>query len=122
MVRRYIHSEPTSKLAIWALRIAGFAVAASVLAILVVRSGLLEIEPALATFGGALAIAVVAFLVALAAFVVIWMEGLAGMRAAFAAMAISLAHHCLSRLSWPQGLSPALDLRRHDRSDRSTTL
>ena len=46
------------------------------------RSGLLEIEPALATFGGALAIAVIALLLALAAFVVIWMEGLAGMGAA----------------------------------------
>jgi hypothetical protein len=60
MVRRYIHSEPTSKLAVWALRIAGFAVAATVLAILVVRWGQLETKPAVAAFGGALAIAVVA--------------------------------------------------------------
>jgi hypothetical protein len=91
MARRYIHSEPTSRLAIWARRIAGFAFAASFLAIIIVRSGLLEIKPALATFAGALAIAVVALLVAFAAFVVIWMEGLAGMAAALSAMAISLA-------------------------------
>jgi uncharacterized protein (DUF1499 family) len=91
MARRHIHSEPTSRLAIWARRIAGFALLASLLAIIIVRSGLLEIWPALATFAGALAIAVVALLVAFAAFVVIWMEGLAGMGAALTAMAVSLA-------------------------------
>jgi uncharacterized protein (DUF1499 family) len=90
VARRYIHSEPTSKLAIWARRIAGFAFAATFLAIIIVRSGLLEIQPALATFAGALVIAVLALLVALAAFVVIWLEGLAGMGAALSAMAISL--------------------------------
>jgi Protein of unknown function (DUF1499) len=90
MARRYLHSEPMSKLALWARRIAGFAFAATFLAIIVVRSGVLEIKPAIATFGGALAIAMIAFLVALAAFAVIWMEGLAGMRAALSAMAISL--------------------------------
>src|SRR6202048_1137231 len=91
MARRFIHSEPTSRLAIWARRTAGFALLASFLAVIIVRSGLLEIKPALATFAGALAIAVVALLVAFAAFVVIWMEGLVGMGAALSAMAISLA-------------------------------
>src|SRR5713101_5109668 len=91
MARRYIHSEATSRLAIWARRIAGFAFVASILAVIVVRSGLLEIKPALATFAGALAIAGIALLVAMAAFIVIWMEGLAGMGAALSAMAISLA-------------------------------
>ena len=61
MVPRHIHSEPTSRLAIWARRIAGFALVASILAILIVRSGLLN-RPALATFAGALGIAVVALL------------------------------------------------------------
>jgi uncharacterized protein (DUF1499 family) len=91
MARRYVHSEPTSRLAIWARRTAGFAFAASLLSIIIVRSGLLEIKPALATFGGALAIAAFALLLAFAAFVVIWMEGLAGMGAALTAMLISLA-------------------------------
>src|SRR5215468_7293091 len=90
MPRKYIHTEPTSRLAIWARRIAGFAFLATFLAIIIVRSGLLEIRPALATFAGALAIAVIALLVAFAAFAVIWMEGLAGMGAALSAMAISL--------------------------------
>jgi hypothetical protein len=90
MVRRYIHTEPMSKLAIWSRRVAGFAFIATFLAIIIVRSGMLEIKPALATFAGALAIAVAALILALAAFAVIWMEGLAGMGAALSAMAISL--------------------------------
>jgi Protein of unknown function (DUF1499) len=91
MAKRYVHSEPASRLAIWARRTAGFAFAATFLALLIVRSGVLEIKPALATFGGALAIAVVALLLALAALAVIWMEGLAGLGAALGAMAISFA-------------------------------
>ena len=88
VARRFVHSEPASKLAIWARRIAGFAFVATLLAVIIVRSGLLEIQPALATFAGALAIAIIALLVSLAAFVVIWMEGLAGMGAALVAMLI----------------------------------
>jgi Protein of unknown function (DUF1499) len=91
MARRYIPSEPTSRLAIWARRMAGFAFLASFLAVIIVRSGLLENRPALATFAGALATAVVALLLALSAFVVIWMEGLAGIGAAVTAMLVSLA-------------------------------
>ena len=91
MVRRYVHSEPTSRLAIWSRRMAGFALAASFLAAIIVRSGLLEIQPALATFGGALVIAAIALLLAIAAFVVIWLEGLGGMGAALTAMLVSLA-------------------------------
>jgi hypothetical protein len=91
MARRYIPSEPTSRLAIWARRMAGFAFLATFLAVVIVRSGLLENRPALATFGGALSLAVVALVLALAAFVVIWMEGLAGLGAAVTAMVVSLA-------------------------------
>jgi uncharacterized protein (DUF1499 family) len=91
MALRYMQSEPTSQLAIWSRRVAGFALVACFLAIIVVRSGLLEIWPALATFAGALAIAVIALLLALAAFAVIWTEGSAGIGAALGAMAISLA-------------------------------
>jgi uncharacterized protein (DUF1499 family) len=91
VARRYIHTEATSKLAIWARRIAAFAFVATFLAVIIVRSGLLEIQPALATFAGALAFAVLALLIAIAAFGVIWMEGLGGMGAALTAMAVSLA-------------------------------
>ncbi|HEY2185388.1 MAG TPA: DUF1499 domain-containing protein [Xanthobacteraceae bacterium] len=88
--RRFIETEATSQLAVWALRIAGFAVAATVLAIVIVRLGQWETKPAVTAFAGALAIAVIALLVAFAALAVIWMEGLGGMRTALAAMAISL--------------------------------
>jgi uncharacterized protein (DUF1499 family) len=91
VARRYSHTEATSKLAIWARRTAIFALVASVLAVIIVRSGLLEIQPALATFAGALALAVLALLIAFAAFAVIWKEGLGGMSAALSAMAISIA-------------------------------
>jgi uncharacterized protein (DUF1499 family) len=91
VARRYIHAEATSRLALWSRRIAAFAFVATLLAVIVVRSGLLEIQPALATFAGALAIAGLALLVAFAAFVVIWREGLGGMGAAVMAMAVSLA-------------------------------
>jgi uncharacterized protein (DUF1499 family) len=89
MARRYIAEEPTSRLAIWARRTALFSLIATVLAIIIVRSGLLEIWPALATFFGALALAVVSLLIALAAFVVIWKDGLAGMGYALTAIGVS---------------------------------
>jgi hypothetical protein len=90
VMRRYIHSEPDSRLAIWSLRIALFALVAAFLAVIIVRSGMLEIKPALATFAGALGIAVIALLLALAAFAVIWFEGLGGISQALGAMALSL--------------------------------
>ena len=52
MARRRFADDPTSRLAIWARRCAFFALAATVLSILIVRSGILEIVPAMATFGG----------------------------------------------------------------------
>ena len=46
-----------SKAAAWAARIAFFALAVAALSIIIVRSQLLEIVPALATFGAALVLA-----------------------------------------------------------------
>jgi uncharacterized protein (DUF1499 family) len=89
MLRRYIIDQPTSRLAIWSRRMSLFSLLATVLAIIILRSGLLEIWPALTTFGGALALAVVALVLALGAFVVIWREGLQGMGYALAAIAIA---------------------------------
>ena len=78
MIRTRLPAEPLSRLAVWARRVAVFSVPVVLLAIVIVRGGLLEIVPALATFGGALALAAVAILLALGAFVVIWQEGLRG--------------------------------------------
>jgi uncharacterized protein (DUF1499 family) len=91
MARRYIAPDPTSKLAIWARRMALFSLAAVVLSVIVVRSGLVEIGPAIVTFVVALAPAVVSLLLGFAALAVIWMEGLRGLGRSFAAMAIAIA-------------------------------
>ena len=91
MARRRIADEPTSRLAIWSRRFAFFSLAATVLAIAIVRSGLLEIVPALATFAGALVFAVLAIVPALGAFIVIWNDGIDGAGYAFAGLAIGLA-------------------------------
>ena len=67
-----------------------FSFAATVISVIVVRSGALEIVPALSTFAGALMLAVVAILLALCALVVIWFEGVAGAKQAIAALFIGL--------------------------------
>ncbi len=88
MARLRFTDDPTSRLAIWARRLALFALAATLLSIIVVRSGFLEIEPSLATFGGALVFAALAILTGLAAFVTIWKDGLNGLGHAVLAIAI----------------------------------
>jgi hypothetical protein len=91
MVRRRIVEEPISRLAVWSLRLAAFSLVATLIAILIVRSGALDIVPAVSTLGGALLLAVVAILLALAAGVGIWIEGYGGLRQAVAAVLIGLA-------------------------------
>jgi uncharacterized protein (DUF1499 family) len=91
MIRRRFADEPTSRLAIWARRCAFFALMATVLSILIVRSGILELVPALATFAGALVFAVFGIVLAFGAFIVIWKDGINGMGHAFAAIAIGVA-------------------------------
>ena len=90
MPRRRIAEEPISKIAIWARRFALFALVATILSIVVVRSGVLEIKPALATFAGALAFAGFSILLAFAAFVVIWRQGINGLGSAMLALFIGL--------------------------------
>jgi hypothetical protein len=91
MARHRIIDEPISRLAVWARRIALFSLVATVIAVVIVRSGALEIVPALSTLAGALMLAVVAILLALGAFVVIWFDGAAGLRQAISALVIGLA-------------------------------
>lgn len=90
MVRRRMSEEPVSRLALWSRRFALFSLVACLLSIIIVRSGLLEVEPALATFAAAQALAAVAILLAFGAFVVIWRQGLDGLRYAVAALFISI--------------------------------
>jgi hypothetical protein len=91
MLRRYMAEQPTSRLAVWARRTALFSLIATILAIIIVRSGLLEFRPALATVGGALAFSAIALLLAFAAFVVIWREGLIGIGYSLTAIGIGVA-------------------------------
>ena len=91
MIRRRFADEPTSRLAIWARRFAFFALASTVLSVLIVRSGILELVPALATFAGALVFAVIGMVLAFGAFIVVWKDGISGMGHAFGAIGIGLA-------------------------------
>ncbi len=91
MARRRTIAEPTSQLAIWARRVALFSLAATLIAVIVVRSGALEIVPALSTLAGALVLAVVAILLALGAAAAIWFEGVGGLREAVTAFLIGFA-------------------------------
>jgi uncharacterized protein (DUF1499 family) len=68
-----------------------FSVAVVLLGILIVRAGILEIIPSLAAFAGGLLLAAIAILLALAAFVVIWREGLGGFGMALGALLIGAA-------------------------------
>jgi uncharacterized protein (DUF1499 family) len=91
MVRRRIAPQPTSRLALWARRIALFSLAATCVAIIVVRSGALDIVPALSTLAGGLALALIAILLAFGAGIVIWREGIGGVREAITALLIGVA-------------------------------
>jgi len=91
MALRHFFDQPTSRLAIWSRRCAVFSLATTVLAVLIVRSGILVIEPALATFAAGLVLALLTILLAFGAFVVIWQDGIAGASHAFFAMVIGFA-------------------------------
>jgi uncharacterized protein (DUF1499 family) len=82
--------EPKSRLAVWSGRFGLFALAVAALSVIILRSGLLEIVPALATFAAALFFAALAILFAFASFVTIWRQGLAGLRNAILGLFIGL--------------------------------
>ena len=91
MARRpSIGDEPVSRLAAWSGRIALFALAVAALSIVIVRSGLLEIEPALATFAAALIFAALAVLLSFLGFIVIWRQGRSGLGSAILGLILGL--------------------------------
>jgi Protein of unknown function (DUF1499) len=91
MRRRILHDQPISRLAVWARRIALFSLVATFIAVIIVRSGALDIVPALSTLGGALVLACVAILLALGSGIVIWRDGIGGGRYAVTGLLIGLA-------------------------------
>ena len=91
-MRRQLFTQTSiSRLAIWSRRIALFSLAATFIAVIIVRSGALEIVPALSTLAGALVLACLAILLAFAAGIVIWRQGIGGGRQAVTALLIGAA-------------------------------
>jgi uncharacterized protein (DUF1499 family) len=90
-VRSIYPHTPVSRLALWSRRLAFFALATAALSIIVVRSGFLDIVPALITLGAALSFAAFGIVLAFLSFIGIWREGLGGLGAAIAAVFIGLA-------------------------------
>lgn len=94
MLRRPFTEEPMSRLAAWSAKLGWFALAVGALAIVVVRSGVLEIEPALATFGAALVLGGLAVLFAIGAFISIWRQGRTGLGRAVLGFFLGLSLLC----------------------------
>jgi uncharacterized protein (DUF1499 family)/uncharacterized membrane protein len=90
MARRRFIDERTSRFALWARRCAVFSLVTTVVAIVVVRSDMLELFPALAAVAAALTFSLIAIVLAIGAFTVIWRDGIGGAGHALAAMAIGL--------------------------------
>ena len=91
MARRIrLIDEPVSRFAAWSRRLALFALAVAALSIVIVRSGLMEIVPALTTFAAALIFAALAVLLSLPAYVVIWRHGRTGLGSAISGMVLGL--------------------------------
>jgi uncharacterized protein (DUF1499 family) len=80
-----------SKIAMWSSRLGLFAFVVAALSIIIVRSALLEIVPALATFAAALVFAGLAVLLAFAGLVVIWRQGVPGLGRALLGLFLGLA-------------------------------
>ena len=115
MLRRPFTEEPMSRLAAWSGRLGWFALAVAALSVVIVRSGVLEIVPALATFAAALVFAALAVLLALAAFVSIWRQGYAGLGRAVLGLVSRPRPARLSGLSRHPRPQTADDLRRDHR-------
>lgn len=94
MARRFhspYQSEPVSAFANWARALALFSLVAAVGSVVIIRFGFLEIRPALATFLGALGLAGLSILAAMAGFAAIWHYGTRGTARILLALLIDAA-------------------------------
>ncbi len=97
MIRRRLYTEVrVTWLATLARRIAIFSLPVTAIAIILHRIGLVEYELAYITLSAGFVFALLGLLVAIAAFVVIWNEGLRGLGRAISAFLIGIAV-----LAWP---------------------
>jgi uncharacterized protein (DUF1499 family) len=91
MLRRLAYDDPPSRLALWSRRFALFSLVVALIAIILVRGGFVEAIAGVAVLGSALVIAAIAMLLALGAFVVIWIHGSPGFGRALTALFIGVA-------------------------------
>ena len=89
-MRRLIIEEPVSRAALWAPRVAWFALAVTLMAVAVIRFQLVELMPGVAALVAGLFLAVEAAGLALFAFVRIWMEGRRGLGMAIRGLVLAL--------------------------------
>jgi uncharacterized protein (DUF1499 family) len=90
MARRRIADLPMSRLAVWARRLAVFALPVALLAVIFERTGMFEIYPVLVTFGASLMLAALAILFALSSMLSIWVHGYSGGGRAFTAIGVAV--------------------------------
>lgn len=112
MRRTQLAEEPFSRAALWAPRVAWFALAVAALAAAASRFGRIEPVASLSVLASALTLAAAAILAALAAYGAIWRHGMRGAGAATLGLLLALA-----LLAWPVILSlqaarlpPAVDV------------
>jgi uncharacterized protein (DUF1499 family) len=89
-MRRFIIEEPVSRAAIWAPRVAWFALAVTLIAVVLIRFQLVELLPGVAALAAGLFLALEAAGLALLAFVRIWREGRRGLGRAVWGLALAL--------------------------------
>jgi len=89
-MRRLIIEEPVSRAALWAPRVAWFALAVTLMAVALIRFQLVELMPGVAALVAGLFLAVEAAGLALFAFVRIWMEGRRGLGMAIRGLVLAL--------------------------------
>ncbi|KAA2236251.1 DUF1499 domain-containing protein [Salinarimonas soli] len=99
-MRRLIIEEPVSRAALWAPRMGWFAVAVTVIAVVLLRSERVELLPGVVTLLLGFGFAALAGLLALAGFVRIWIEGRRGLGSALFGLLLAVAV-----LAWPAVLA-----------------
>jgi len=91
MIRRRLYvEERVSRLAVWSLRIAVFALPVTLIGLFLYVTEALDFRSALFTVLAGVGVAVLALLLAIAGFVVIWNEGLRGLGRVIGAAALAL--------------------------------
>ena len=89
-MRRLILEEPNSASAIWARRLAVFAIALVAMSVLLLRTGTADVTAGMSVLGAAILLACMALLLAGAATVVIWRTGVRGVGITVAAVLLAL--------------------------------